>query len=141
MTPLPGKDDDLLSDDELRAMQAEAGEILAQPVKKYDYRDPSYKGGPRKLTDEEALAAIVELAGARMVNEELKDRLMQAKVFLLDLCQEQIDNGVPMSLVAEHSGYKHRSSLYRDLAQLPAMKAKLNAAADLQAQIRKRYST
>lgn len=128
--------DGLMSDDELQEAQAEAQRVLAQPVQQYDYRDPSYKGGPRRLSPEEATAAAVELTSIRVLVEELEDRLTEARILLLDMCQEQIESGVPVELIATHSGYRHRSSVYRALAKLPSMKAKRNSAADLRARIR-----
>jgi hypothetical protein len=130
-------DDDLLSEDELREALGQADQILAQPAKEYDYRDPSYKGGPRNLSEEEKLAAAIELTSIRVLIEEIEDRLAEARIALVEQCQEQVDQGVPVDWIAEHSGYKHRSSVYRALAQLPSMKAKRASAANLRARIRR----
>jgi hypothetical protein len=126
----------LLGDDELREMKVEADQILAQPVQSYEYRDRKYRGGPRNVDPERALDAAIELTTARVLVEELTDRLEQATIVLLDLCAEQLDAGIPVDSVAEYSGMKHRASVYRALKKLPVLKTRRNGAAALRQRIR-----
>lgn len=128
-------DDDLLSDRELAEAQAEAEKILAQPVKEYEYRT-EYKGGPRRVDDETLMGAAIELATGRQIVEEIEDRLNEARTMLYERVEEMVEAGIPVEFVAEHSGLKHRSSVYRAIKQLPKMQAGSRRVQELRAALR-----
>jgi hypothetical protein len=128
-------DDDLLPDDELRAAQEEADRILAQPAKEYAYRS-DYKGGPRNIDTGTLTSAAIELTTARIMIEELDDRLMEAKIARLERIEELLEIGVPVDFVAEHSGLKHRSSVYRAIRSLPRLHEARRQLQQLRQQIR-----
>lgn len=116
------KDDGLLSPAELREAEVEADRILAQPAKEYEYRT-DYRGGPRRVDDETLVAAAVELATGRQIVEEIEDRLNEARILLYERVEEMVEIGIPIAFVAEHSGLKHRSAVYRAIKQLPVLQA------------------
>lgn len=128
-------DDGLLSPAELREAEVEADRILAQPAKSYEYRT-EYKGGPRRLDSDTLVAAAVELATCRQVVEEIEDRLNEAKVMLYERVEEMVELGIPVEFVAEHSGLKHRSSVYRAIKQLPGLQAGSRRVQELRAALR-----
>lgn len=127
--------DDLLSDEELAEAKLEAEEILRQPAKEYSYRDPNYKGGPRNTDVEELTAAAIELTTARVVIEEYEDRLSEARVQRIERIEEMLAAGIPVDFIAEHSGMKHRSSVYRAMKLLPKQQEQRDRARQLRAAV------
>lgn len=130
-------DDVLLSDEELREMTAEADQILAQPAQRYDYRDPNYKGGPRKVDDDTLLGAAVEMMGVTNLIDQLEDQLAEAKILRIQICEHQMNAGIPVEFIAKTSGYKHRASVYRAIESLPKLMARRGAASDIASKIRR----
>lgn len=123
---------DLLDDAELGEMLEEAGAILSEPPRKHEYRDPDYKGGPRNKDEHEMLDAGIRLNAARIVVEETADVAMQANLQLYELMEGLMNDGIPVDFIAEHSGFRHRSSVYRivrqQLPRLREMRSKIASA-------------
>lgn len=119
---------DEISDAELREMLVEADEIEAQPKLEYTYRDPEYKGGPRRFDDAQREQARQELGAARIVFEEYDDARTTAQLALYEAIERQVDAGAPIELVAQHSGYNNRSKIYRVLDHdLPMLRERMQA--------------
>ena len=119
---------ELLSAEEIVDMLKEAGAILSEPPAQHQYRDPNYKGGPRNKDPQEMLDAGIKLNAARIVVEETSDVAMQANLQLYELMERLMDAGIPVDFIAEHSGFRHRASVYRIVRQqLPRLREQLAA--------------
>lgn len=120
-------DGELLSPTELAEMVSDAESIEAKPKPEYQYRDEARRGGPSQAPDDVRLAAAIELTAARRVFEEMEDALFEAKLLLYEKIAEWAEAGVPMDLIAQHSGLGHRSSVQRVIReQLPKMRQRAN---------------
>lgn len=121
---------DYVPDDELQAMIADANKMVAAAggTRQYNYRT-EHRGGPRNVDPERLLAASIELGAARMVYEQLTDRVMEATLILYERMAEMLEDGIPVDFVAEHSGFRHRPSVYRIVnKQLPDLRRALGEA-------------
>lgn len=121
----------LIPDDLLGEMLAEARGVLATEPKAYEYTG-DYKGGPRNVDPEILFQAQIEMRAARMVYEEITDRALEATLLLYEKMAEQIEAGIPVEFIAEHSGFKHRASVYRVVRkQLPSLRSGMRVAQEV----------
>lgn len=120
---------DCIPDADLQDMIAGARQMVSDAgTREYNYRT-EYRGGPRNVDPELLLAASIELGAARMVYEQMSDRVMEATLILYERMAEMLDQGIPVDFVAEHSGFKHRPSVYRIVnKQLPDLRRALGEA-------------
>lgn len=132
--------DDLLTEDELREAKVEADRILSQPAKEYRYTS-DYRGGPRNAPIETLQATAIELTTASLVLQELSERRDEAEFIWLEQIEAAKLANVPMDHIAQYSGLKHRSSVYRALERLEEKRKQRHLAALAQEAIRNHIDT
>lgn len=94
-----------------------------------EYRQIGPVAGGAKHTDPEIMQqAEVEIKAAKLALEHYRECMVEAELLLLVHVEKWVKIGIPVQAVADFSGLKHRSQVYRAINdKLPKTRAEVKA--------------